>query len=373
MVGYERCNDVMLVEGSALNYNINNSISCKIPMHPAGVYPIKFRNKAGAANPRGEGMWYNYESAVLDIQPPLGSNLGGQVVTISGFGFAGSEICEDEVNVTGVVDFDFGTEDQNLDPIIVDYCYRNYTSTYSNDTFFKLTCASENARLNATHNATQIYSQFVEFSNPNNKNEMCSNQFATFTHKFSNSFMGIAEFNECVRVDFNATQLSFSLPTNTSKIFMKPSCGELNFNSPSVSYFFDANCTSPLPSSYTTSYDLCYPADGALPGAPWFSPDFFGNNQTVDNGNYTGSLGPTVHASFQWNSTYNQPAHPTEALVKSVRLKTHAGEANPIFHHALVVTGSHLDWMQFDITWTDYYGAGDEKANVFFTLYRNNR
>jgi len=143
MVGYERCTNVARHEDSGWDEaKAVHMITCEIPQHPAGVYPITYRHKGGFSDPRANGLYFNYESAVLDIQPPVGSHLGGQVITISGFGFAASEECTDEIDKEDVKGFDWVDSGIELVPEIIDYCYKNYTLTYNNDTYFKITCSA---------------------------------------------------------------------------------------------------------------------------------------------------------------------------------------------------------------------------------------
>ena len=139
-------NNTLVMNHSTSSYSWSNSsvsvdqLVCDIPKHPGGYADIKFRTGSGYASSESDLMWFKFESAVQDIYPPEGSRYGGQIVTISGYGFEADEVCEGEENVVvNLTMFDHFTPPP-VNPEIVEYCYRNYSMTFNNRSYFTMMC-----------------------------------------------------------------------------------------------------------------------------------------------------------------------------------------------------------------------------------------
>jgi len=108
-------------------------------------------------------------------------------------------------------------------PEVVQYCFKNYTTTYHNQTYFSLSCDGNGN------------SRYTEYSDVNSKNHFCHDEVATYSHLFNNSFLGFSQFDECKPVR-NTTS------NGQDFFFMTATCGADGF--PSVSIHSDEDCSS---------------------------------------------------------------------------------------------------------------------------------
>lgn len=148
--------------------------TCDVPKHMGGVYPITLTTNEGRACQPPSGNFFEYEAKVLEINPPIGSKYGGQIITISGYGFDADEDhqCSNEVRDVSSNAFDY--LDLLPEPADVEFCYRNYTTFYHNDTYFQITC-----------DATDGSSRYTEFADSQRKNDVCNADYATCVRKRS--------------------------------------------------------------------------------------------------------------------------------------------------------------------------------------------
>ena len=349
-VGHETCDNIVRSESAGVNGTIVESYVCDTPKHAGGAYPVTVVTPDGfsvvkdySPNP----VFFFYEAAVQAIFPSSGSVYGGQVITISGYGFDGTEECgaSDDIDVN-IHLFDHL---QNLKPLeeeIVTFCYKNYTTTYHNDTYFRVTCDSAGN------------SRFTEFADPNDKNHLCDEEHATFTQKFSNSFLGMLPFDSCEPVEDGA-------PMST---YMMATC---SFGSPIVSMYSSSTCSgSP---AKMENWDQCLL--GAAFNEPWFNASGF--NSTLWE--ISGSV-PQVNATSAWYTTYNQALPPASVDLPDIYKLNHC-EDDPVTYSVIEVEGTYVSSFFFTAYWRDRtYGTetvSDEDptlkrdGEMFMGIYRN--